>query len=59
MKSFVEKLAYILLLSSVFTVCLFEMVFLRNTLGIGVGGQMLILLAIAAVWQKKQTFIQT
>ena len=51
MKSFIEKLTYILLLFAVFTVCLFGMAFLRNTLGIGVEWQMLILLAIATVWQ--------
>lgn len=54
MKSFIEKLIYILLLFAVFTVCLFGMAFLRNTMGIGVEWQMLILLAIAAVWQEAE-----
>lgn len=51
MKSFIEKLTYILLLFAVFTVCLFGMAFLRNTTGIGVDWQMLILLVAAALWQ--------
>lgn len=51
MKSFIEKLTYILLLFAVFTVCLFGMAFLRNTLGIGVDWQMLIVISLAALWQ--------
>ena len=51
MKSFVEKLLYIFLLFAVFMVCLFGMAFLRNTLGIGVEWQMLIVIALAALWQ--------
>ena len=51
MKTFVEKLIYIFLLFAVFTVCLFGMAFLRNTLGLGVEWQMLIAIALAAIWQ--------
>lgn len=51
MKSFIEKLTYILLLFAVFTVCLFGMAFLRNTTGIGVEWQMLIVLGVAILWQ--------
>lgn len=51
MKTFVEKLIYIFLLFAVFTVCLFGMAFLRNTLGLGVEWQMLIAIALAALWQ--------
>lgn len=51
MKTFVEKLLYIFLLFAVFTVCLFGMAFLRNTTGIGVEWQMLIAIALAALWQ--------
>ena len=39
-KSFIEKLTYILLLFAVFTVCVFGMAFLRNTIGIGVEWQL-------------------
>lgn len=51
MKNFIEKLTYILLLFAVFIVCLFGMAFLRNTLGIGVEWQMLIVLGVAILWQ--------
>lgn len=51
MKTFVEKLIYIFLLFAVFVVCLFGMAFLRNTLGLGVEWQMLIVIALAALWQ--------
>lgn len=51
MKTFVEKLIYIFLLFAVFVVCLFGMAFLRNTLGLGVEWQMLIVLLLAALWQ--------
>lgn len=51
MKTFVEKLLYIFLLFAVFVVCLFGMAFLRNTTGIGVEWQMLIVIALAALWQ--------
>lgn len=51
MKTFVEKLLYIFLLFAVFVVCLFGMAFLRNTLGLGVEWQMLIAIALAALWQ--------
>lgn len=51
MKSFIEKLIYIFLLFAVFVVCLFGMAFLRNTLGLGVEWQMLIVIALAALWQ--------
>lgn len=51
MKSFIEKLTYILLLFAVFTVCLFGMAFLRNTTGVGVEWQMLIVLGVAILWQ--------
>lgn len=51
MKTFVEKLIYIFLLFAVFVVCLFGMAFLRNTTGVGVEWQMLIVIALAALWQ--------
>lgn len=51
MKSFIEKLTCILFLFAVFVVCLFGMAFLRNTLGLGVEWQMLIAIALAALWQ--------
>lgn len=51
MKSFIEKLTYILLLFAVFTVCLFGTAFLRNATGVGVEWQMLIAIALAALWQ--------
>ena len=51
MKSFVEKLICIFFLFAVFVVCLFGMVFLRNTTGIGVEWQMLIVLGVAILWQ--------
>ncbi len=51
MKEFVEKLLYIFLLFAAFTVCLFGMAFLRNTTGVGVEWQMLIVLLLAALWQ--------
>lgn len=51
MKTFVEKLLYIFLLFAVFTVCLFGMAFLRNTTGVGIEWQMLIVIALAALWQ--------
>ena len=50
-KEFIEKLLYIFLLFAVFTVCLFGMAFLRNTTGIGVEWQMLIVLGVAGLWQ--------
>lgn len=51
MKTFVEKLLYIFLLFAVFVVCLFGMAFLRNTTGLGVEWQMLIVIALATLWQ--------
>ena len=51
MKSFIEKLTYILLLFAVFVVCLFGMAFLRNTTGVGVEWQMLVALGVAILWQ--------
>ena len=51
MKGYIEKLLYIFLLFAVFTVCLFGMAFLRNTTGVGVEWQMLIVIDLAALWQ--------
>lgn len=51
MKSFIEKLTCILFLFAVFVVCLFGMAFLRNMTGVGVEWQMLIAIALAALWQ--------
>lgn len=51
MKDYIEKLIYLFLLFAVFVVCLFGMTFLRNTLGLGVEWQMLIVISLAALWQ--------
>lgn len=50
MKGFIEKLLYILLLFSVFIVCLFGMAFIRNATGLGMEWQMLIAIFSAALW---------